>query len=98
MTALIIEENSNLLSFIKVLLTQSGIEVFTSRNAQDGLEVLRKNKHINQIVSDSKFADMDSVEFMLKAARIQGKDSVTIVSPRQFFDFLGSALYEPGRF
>ncbi len=92
MTALIIEKNINLMFFIKALLTQIEIEVFTSPNAQDGLKVLREHKNIHHIISDSKFTDMDSVEFMLEAASIQGKDSVTLVSPRQFFDFLGSAL------
>lgn len=97
MTVLVIEKNGDLLSFIKDLLRNSGIEVLTSSNGQTGLNVLKKNKNVHYIISDPKLPDMDMIEFLLKAASVQGKDSVTLVSPQQFFEFLGSTLYGRGR-
>ncbi len=92
MNVLVIEKDVTSLSFLKDLLTHSGFEVLTSKNTQEGLEVLGENKDINCIISDPEFSDIDTVEFAIQAASIQDKDSVAIVSPRQFFEFLGAVL------
>lgn len=97
MTVLVIEKNGDLLSFIKDLLSNCGIDVLTSSNGQIGLNVLKKNKNVHYIISDPKLPDMDMIEFLLKAASVQGKDSVTLVPPQQFFEFLGSTFCGRGR-
>ena len=92
MRVLVIEKDTDVPLFLKDLLSRSGFEVFTSASGRNGLEVLREHKTVDYIIADSKFADIEGIEFSLQAASIQGKASVTLVCPEELFDVLGSIL------
>jgi DNA-binding NtrC family response regulator len=86
MSVLVIEKDADMLFFLNRILTFSGFEVLASEGGQKGLEVLKENKNVNYIISNSRLSDMNEIEFAIQAASIQGKPSVTLISVKQFFD------------
>lgn len=76
-TLLLVDDEQNILSALKRLLRRDGYQILTANSAQEGLEVLAKNK-VDVILSDQRMPGMNGVEF-LRTAKITYPDTVRIV-------------------
>ncbi len=63
-TILIVDDEKNMLSVLKMLFESGGYRVLTAANGAGGLEIFEKHHEVDMIISDLKMPEMDGLEFM----------------------------------
>lgn len=78
-TILIIDDEKNLISSFKKMLSQHGYEIRTANNAEEGL-VLAKNKAIDLLIMDIRMPGLSGLEAFAKFKEIDSKLPIIIMT------------------
>ena len=79
MKVLIVDDSTTARARISIFLADNGYEIYEADSGVSGLEVLRKNKEINLILSDLNMPLMDGMSFIQNAREIKEFSNVPVV-------------------
>ncbi len=76
---LIVDDEKNVISSFKKILTQEGYEIFTASNAEEGLSVFENNP-INLVIMDIRMPKITGLEAFSKFKEIEPKTPIIIMT------------------
>ena len=77
---LIVDKEKTGKSILKKMLALYGIETGIAQSASDAIDILKADKKINLVIADVKSVEMDSMEFVKNARRIQKMEQLKFIA------------------
>ncbi|MBI1280836.1 MAG: response regulator [Anaerolineaceae bacterium] len=63
-TILLLDDNSDILSLLEMVLNQQGYEVMSGRNGREGMDILKQGIFPDLIISNFHMPQMDGLDFL----------------------------------
>jgi two-component system, chemotaxis family, chemotaxis protein CheY len=63
-TILLLDDNSDILSLLEMVLNQQGYEVMSGRNGREGMDILKQGMFPDLIISNFHMPQMDGLDFL----------------------------------